>query len=467
MGTALLFPWGPLRQAVVCGAILLGYAWLVHGDPATFQPYSAGLLAATAPLMVVAAYLIDRYRSAAFLRDWQKDQLVSLTREVGARLDLREVSGAALTYGMRLLGADSGLVSLRVPGRSVYRVEAVVPPDSDWMELEMADDFGLLARVGPGVLILPRDDPTHPLLQVLAAEGKRHVLYAGVREGHEIVGVLAFTRAQDVPFRDADRSLAQAVAEQAGLAIRTTRVIHDLQLANQLKSEFVSTMSHELRTPLNVILGYAEMALDRDVESAGRDDCVRGIAASGRDLLELIESTLEIGKLEAGRQEVRREAVALPEFWRQLVQACRRLPRRPEVALEMPESVPAVTVDTDPRKLNIIVRNLVGNALKFTERGHVRVEIACESAVVTLRVSDTGIGISPEDRDMIFEIFRQADGSDARRYGGVGLGLYIVRRFVEQLGGTLGLESTLGRGTTFTLSLPGPEARAARLSAVA
>jgi signal transduction histidine kinase len=331
----------------------------------------------------------------------------------------------------------------------------------------MADDFGLLARVGPGVLILPRDDPTHPLLQVLAAEGKRHVLYAGVREGHEIVGVLAFTRAPDVPFRDADRSLAQAVAEQAGLAIRTTRVIHDLQLANQLKSEFVSTMSHELRTPLNVILGYAEMALDRDVESAGRDDCVRGIAASGRDLLELIESTLEIGKLEAGRQEVRREAVALPEFWRQLVQACRRLPRRPEVALEMPESVPAVTVDTDPRKLNIIVRNLVGNALKFTERGHVRVEIACESAVVTLRVSDTGIGISPEDRDMIFEIFRQADGSDARRYGGVGLGLYIVRRFVEQLGGTLGLESTLGRGTTFTLSLPGPEARAARLSAVA
>jgi signal transduction histidine kinase len=124
-------------------------------------------------------------------------------------------------------------------------------------------------------------------------------------------------------------------------------------------------------------------------------------------------------------------------------------------------------VDTDPRKLTIIVRNLVGNGLKFTERGHVRVEIACQPAALTLRVSDTGIGISPENREAIFEIFRQADGSDARRYGGVGLGLYIVRRFVEQLGGTIGLESTLGRGTTFTVSLPGPEAGATGLSAVA
>jgi signal transduction histidine kinase len=451
----------------MCGAILLGYAWLVHGAPATFQPYSAGLLAATAPLMVLAAYLIDRYRSAVFLREWQKDQLVSLTREIGVHLDLREVSNAALTYGMRLLGADGGLVALRVPGRSLYRVEAVIPPDSDWMGLEMADDFGLLVQVGSGVLVLPRDNPSHPLLQVLAAENKRHVLYAGVREGHEVVGLLAFTRSQDISFQDADRSLGRAVADQAGLAFRTSRVIHDLQLANQLKSEFVSTMSHELRTPLNVILGYAEMALDREVASSGRDDCVRGIAASGRDLLELIESTLEIGKLEAGRQDVRREPVVLPDFWRQLVDACQRLPRRPEVALDMPHAVPAVTVDTDPRKLTIIVRNLVGNGLKFTERGHVRVEIACQPAALTLRVSDTGIGISPENREAIFEIFRQADGSDARRYGGVGLGLYIVRRFVEQLGGTIGLESTLGRGTTFTVSLPGPEAGATGLSAVA
>src|SRR5262249_42029598 len=159
----------------------------------------------------------------------------------------------------------------------------------------------------------------------------------------------------------------------------------------------------------------------------------------------------EIGKLEAGRQEVRREPIALPELWRQLVDACQRLPRRAEVGLEMTASVPDVTVDTDPRKLDIIVRNLVGNGLKFTERGHVRVDIACEASALTLRVSDTGIGIAADDRDAIFEIFGQADGSDAHRYGGVGLGLYIVRRFVEQLGGTIALTSTLDRGTTFTV----------------
>jgi signal transduction histidine kinase len=466
MGTALLFPWGPVREALVCLWIIVGYAWLVHGAPAIFQPYSAGLMVAITPLMVLAAFLIERYRSAAFLREWQKDQIVSLTREIVAQSDPREVSNAALMYGMRLVGADSGLVALRIPSRAIYRIESTVPPESDWMGLELADDFGLMACVRNDVLALPEDDPDNPVLLMLAQEGKRHALYVAVREGTEPVGLIAFARAADVPFDDADRALARAVADQAGLALRTARVIHDLQRANQLKSEFVSTMSHELRTPLNVILGYAEMARDGSVDVAGREDCVRRIEASGHDLLELIESTLEIGKLEAARADVRREPVPLRAFWRQLGEACERLPRRPGVALHLMDTPPDVTLDTDPRKLTIIVRNLVGNACKFTERGQVRVDVACERGALVLRVSDTGIGISPKDRDAIFEMFRQADGSDARRYGGVGLGLYIVRRFVEQLGGRIDLDSMPGVGTTFTVSLPAPDAGPV-LSAVA
>jgi signal transduction histidine kinase len=171
-------------------------------------------------------------------------------------------------------------------------------------------------------------------------------------------------------------------------------------------------------------------------------------------LLELIESTLEIGKLEAGRGGARVEPIVLTAFWRDLGAGCCRFPRRPGVVLDWQDDAPALAIQTDPHKLSIVVRNLVGNALKFTERGHVRAEVAIESTDLTIRITDTGIGIGPEDRETIFEMFRQVDGSDKRSYGGVGLGLYLVRRFVEQLGGTVSFESEMGRGTTFVVRLP-------------
>jgi signal transduction histidine kinase len=119
-----------------------------------------------------------------------------------------------------------------------------------------------------------------------------------------------------------------------------------------------------------------------------------------------------------------------------------------------PDDVPAVSLLTDPRKVTIVVRNLVGNALKFTERGSVRAEASLDKEELVLRVADTGIGIRPEDQHLIFEMFRQIDGSDTRQYGGVGLGLHIVRRTVQQLGGTLTLYSLPGWGSIFTVRLP-------------
>jgi signal transduction histidine kinase len=123
------------------------------------------------------------------------------------------------------------------------------------------------------------------------------------------------------------------------------------------------------------------------------------------------------------------------------------------VHLEWSDAVPAVSLLTDPRKLTVVLRNLVGNALKFTESGYVRVEAHHDAEGLVLRVADTGIGIRPEDQQTIFEMFRQADGSDSRRYGGTGLGLYIVRRFVEQLGGSVTVDSAPGRGSVFSVCL--------------
>jgi signal transduction histidine kinase len=151
---------------------------------------------------------------------------------------------------------------------------------------------------------------------------------------------------------------------------------------------------------------------------------------------------------------VRLEAVSLPVLWAELAAVCARIPHGPAVALEWNAAVPPILLETDPRKLTIVVRNLVGNALKFTERGHVWVEAYRDGDSLLVRVSDTGIGIRPEDQEAIFEMFRQADQSDTRRHGGSGLGLYIVRRFVEQLGGTISVESAPGQGSVFTVALP-------------
>jgi signal transduction histidine kinase len=232
------------------------------------------------------------------------------------------------------------------------------------------------------------------------------------------------------------------------------RLLSDLRESSRLKSEFVSTVSHELRTPLNVILGFAEMARDVVLDPPEHSRCLDRIETAGRELLTLIESTLEVGRLEASRSPVRIETVRLPTFWTDLGQTCGTIPREAAVRLEWTGDVPDVAIATDPHKLRVIVRNLVGNALKFTTRGHVRATLQLDGPRLVLCVTDTGIGIRLEDQQVIFEMFRQGDGSDARRFGGTGLGLYIVRRFAEQLGATVAVDSTPGAGATFRVELP-------------
>ncbi len=297
--------------------------------------------------------------------------------------------------------------------------------------------------------------PPERLVQIgLANAPAPRFMCLALRRGREIVGiqiVCAFDRID--PFSRAERRIADGLARMASMSLTNARLLGDLQRANRLKSEFVSTMSHELRTPLNVILGYAEMACDVGLPEDEQHECLGRIVTAGRELLDLIESTLEIGRIESASDEVRIEPVALVDFWAELGDACSRLPRRDTVELRWGPAA-RLQIASDPRKLTVIVRNLVGNALKFTERGAVEVDVLAGDQQLVLRVADTGIGIRAEDHQVIFEMFRQADGSDSRRYGGTGLGLYIVKRFVEQLGGTIAVASTPGKGSVFTVTLP-------------
>jgi len=236
--------------------------------------------------------------------------------------------------------------------------------------------------------------------------------------------------------------------------------VGDLQRANRVKTAFVSTMSHELRTPLSVILGYTDVleeAVKTDVE--GRVVLNR-IRVAGRELLDLVQTTLDLNRLESGQDPAHCEPVGMQELWDELAGQYAALERAPGVGLRW-EVVGSPTALTDRRKLKIIVKNLVGNALKFTSRGevHACVRATREHCLVVIR--DTGIGIPAEHLTGIFDMFRQVDNTDRRAHGGVGLGLYIVRKLAEQLDATLDVRSTIGVGTTFTLSLPPAAATAA------
>jgi PAS domain S-box-containing protein len=285
--------------------------------------------------------------------------------------------------------------------------------------------------------------------------GVTAVLCVPISRNGDVVGVLCLAhRGRRRPFSARERRLAMGIAHATATALENARLITDLQTANRLKSEFVSTMSHELRTPLHVILGFAEMAYDVDLDVKHRRECLVRIQQAGGDLLAMIESTLEIGRLETGRDEVRRDEVSLPALLDELHGMCTAMPRERDVAREWCGRVPPARLVTDQRKLSIVLRNLIGNALKFTRQGRVRLDVRVMPSQIDFVVSDTGIGIRPEDREAIFEMFRQADQSDSRRFGGTGLGLYIVRRYVEQLGGEIRLDSTPGEGSTFTVSIP-------------
>jgi signal transduction histidine kinase len=216
-------------------------------------------------------------------------------------------------------------------------------------------------------------------------------------------------------------------------------------------------VSHELRTPLNVIIGYTDMLRDgaADPLSAKQLDLLLRVDTCARELLELIEATLNVGRIETGREGVALAPLSVPELVDALQASVAGLPRPPGVALEWvcPTTASGAIV-TDRAKLGLIVRNLVSNAFKFTPSGRVVVRVQPREASLVIEVADTGIGIPPEQVPLAFEMFRQLNATPTRRHGGVGLGLYIVKQFVLRLGGSVEVQSAPGVGSTFRVTIP-------------
>jgi PAS domain S-box-containing protein len=308
---------------------------------------------------------------------------------------------------------------------------------------------------------------SEPIIEVTAVNdmpqlGGRLCVWIAIWQHGEVGALLAVGPSGATELAPSQRSMARGLARIAATALANARLVEELEGVNQLKSDFVATLSHELRTPLHVILGYLEILLDGGFGalSPEQQSAVRCIDRRGRQLSELISQTLDLSRLEAGLLPLDLADVNVRAMLDVL--AAEVAERREngesdgeaEVALRIEIDPEVGAIRTDGRKLRVVLNNLIGNAFKFTDRGFVTVAARPCGDGVEFAITDTGIGMSPEVLPVIFDSFRQGDSSDTRRHGGVGLGLFIVRRLVERLGGTIRVESEVGRGSVFEVWLP-------------
>jgi signal transduction histidine kinase len=267
-------------------------------------------------------------------------------------------------------------------------------------------------------------------------------------------------------FDDEQKDHLMAVARQMSIALenrelffnlRTSR--NQLERANKVKDEFLSVMSHELRTPLSVVLGYGRMLRQGELGPLTKDQeqALEIIQRNSNELFAMIDSIMDATKIEAGPMMAEMDRVSPAQLLGE-IRLAYEFPNRKNIGFEWiyPQALP--TLWTDPRKLRQILTNLINNALKFTDEG--RISISAAEKVdegrqwIEFRVTDSGIGIAPEECEKIFERFHQVDGSGTRSFQGVGLGLYIVKSFSTMLGGRVSVSSEVGKGSTFIVCLP-------------
>ena len=483
LATALLVPWGARVQTVSVGVTMVLFVGamgalrpdeLVHGvaTHVTLGPFLAGLLS------IAGAAAGDRVRRAVFEReraleaskaDLQQrasidEALARVGRELIALPDTKRILERLCHLTTEALQCDASHTYLWDADREEYRAGAGYGDTPEqWETLRlmvypqaMVENFH--RQIADDGVLQYRMDQTPPQPSALLRQvGTTVLLCMALRRGDSLVGVqTAEYRGRYEPFDDQGVRIARGMAHLASLALETARLVEELDGANRLKSEFVATMSHELRSPLNIIIGYHELLLDGAFGALNdrQRDPLRRADRSARELLDLISATLDLSRLEAKRIAVDVSEVEVAELVDEVGREYSSVLDRPGLVVRWFATHGLPVLHTDRVKLKMVLKNLVGNAVKFTDHGEVSLSALARDGGVEFTVVDTGVGIPLNAQLMIFEPFRQLEVTRTRLRGGAGLGLYIVKRLLDALGGTISLESEVGKGSVFRVWLP-------------
>ncbi|OGP23813.1 MAG: hypothetical protein A2038_13450 [Deltaproteobacteria bacterium GWA2_57_13] len=415
--------------------------------------------------------------------------LREIDRAITSTLDLQAVLDVLLEKIDRLLPYSATTVGLwNVETEKLTPVACRNIDMQEWQAIAKRG-FGLpraiLETKQPVIIRNVQSDPRAWAPDFLHKQGLVSYLGIPLMVKDEALGVLGFYTKEEHDFTSDEIELLTTLARQAAIAIHNSQMYQqmanlasDLAKSNKVKEEFLSVMSHELRTPLNVVMGYTAMVRDGLLGEINpkQEDALAKILRQSNEQLAMVNNILFATVLEAQKIKVETQATVLGDLVNQPKSVYEVILNKP-LELIWDCSSPLAVVNVDATKIKQILQNLIHNAIKFTEKGNVRISarvLKSDTGVrdqgpgvsaeprpptpgprfVEFKVADTGIGIPKDHLPFVFERFRQVDSSETRLYGGVGVGLYIVRKFTEMLGGEVSVESEVGKGSTFTVKLP-------------
>jgi signal transduction histidine kinase/CheY-like chemotaxis protein len=401
----------------------------------------------------------------------QLEALGAVGQAVSSSLNLTEVLNAIITQAVRLSGSDGGSIYEFDEDAREFRVETVCGTSPEAFDalrrarIGVDDTFiGQAATLGrPLELTDLHDAPLDPHLSVLAESGWRSLVAVPMLREGRIIGAMVIRRHTPGRIPQEIYDLLETFASQSALALINAQLYRQLErqsaaleVASQHKSEFVASMSHELRTPLNAIIGFSEVLLERMFGELNerQDDYLRDIWSSGKHLLELLNDILDLSKIEAGQMVLNRSEFVVRESLEYCLSMVRERALNQRILLSLEVDPEVGLLDADRLRFRQVVLNLLSNAVKFTpEGGRVDVRASIRGQDLVVLVADTGVGVSAEDRERIFDSFQQGTRMSGQ-VEGTGLGLTLSKRILELHGGRIWVKSGAGKGSTFGFAMP-------------